>query len=113
DEVVGERLDALQAQDVVRVWLAVGDDLAADHLLALEHVEVPPLRDQLLVLLPFLVRDDQAALALSLLTEADGSRELGEDRRILRPPRLEEVRDAGQTARDVARLRALLRQPRD
>jgi hypothetical protein len=55
-EVVGERLDALQAQDVVRVRLAVGDDLAARDLLALEDVELAPLRDQLLVLLALLAR---------------------------------------------------------
>src|SRR5690606_38517675 len=78
-----------------------------------EDVQVAPLRDQLLVLLALVVRDDQAALALGLLAEADGARELGEDRRILRPPRLEQVRDARQTAGDVARLRRLLRQPRD
>ena len=48
-QVIGELLDALQPQDVVRIRLAVGDDLAADDLLALEHIEVPPLRNQLLV----------------------------------------------------------------
>jgi hypothetical protein len=80
-QVVRQRLDALQAQDVVRVRLAVGDHLAALDLLALEHVEVPPLRDQLLVLLALLVGDDQAALALGFLAEADRARELGEDRR--------------------------------
>ena len=51
DQVVRQRLDALQAQDVVRVRLAVGDDLAPLHVLAFEHDEVAPLRDQLLVLL--------------------------------------------------------------
>jgi hypothetical protein len=55
-QVIRQRLDALQAQDVVRVRLAVGDHLAADDLLALEHVQVPPLRNQLLVLLAVLVR---------------------------------------------------------
>ncbi len=50
-EVIGQRLDALQAQDVMRVRLAVGDDFATGHLLAFEHVQLAPLRDQLLVLL--------------------------------------------------------------
>jgi hypothetical protein len=50
DQVVRQRLDALQPQDVVRVRLAVGDDFALLHLFALEHVEMAPLRNQLLVL---------------------------------------------------------------
>ena len=50
-EVVRQRLDALQTQDVVRVQLAVRDDFAALHGFTLEHVELAPLRDQLLVLL--------------------------------------------------------------
>ena len=55
-QVVRQRLDALQAQDVVRVRLAVRDRLAALDVLALEHRQVAPLRDQLLVLLALLVR---------------------------------------------------------
>ena len=81
--------------------------------LAFEHVQVPPLRDQLLVLLAVLVGDDETALALGLLAEADGARVLGEDRRLLRPARLEQIRDARQTAGDVAGLRGLLRNPRE
>jgi hypothetical protein len=65
----------------VRVRLAVGDHLAPLDLLALEDVQVAPLRDQLLVLLALLVGDDEAALALGLLAEADGAAVLGEDRR--------------------------------
>ena len=55
DQVVRQRLDTLQAQDVVRVRLAVRDRLAALDVLAFEHGEVAPLRDQLLVLLAVLV----------------------------------------------------------
>jgi hypothetical protein len=62
---------------------------------------------------PFSFGDDQPALALGLLAEADRARELGQDRRILRPARLEQVRDARQTAGDVAGLRALLRHTRE
>src|SRR5690606_20567849 len=54
-----------------------------------------------------------AALALRLLTEADRTRVLGEDRRILRFARLEQIRDARQTAGDVAGLGRLLRDTRD
>src|SRR6185503_3272087 len=89
DEVVGQLLDALQPQDVVRVRLAVGDDLAAQHLFALEDVQVAPLRDELLVLLTLVVGNDETALALGLLAEADRARVLGEDRRVLRTARLE------------------------
>src|SRR5690606_31141009 len=85
-------------------------DLAAQHLFTLEDIEVPPLRNQLLVLLGLLVRDDEPALALGLLTEADRARELRENRGVLRPARLEEIGHARQTARDVASLRAFLRQ---
>src|SRR5690606_39031553 len=89
------------------------DELSGDDLLALEDAKVSPPRNQFLVLLALLVPDDEPALALRLLAEADGPRQFREDRRILRTPRLEKVRDSGQAARDVARLRALLRQPRD
>ena len=57
--------------------------------------------------------DDQAALALGLLAEADRARVLGEDRRVLRLAGLEQVRHARQTAGDVAGLRGLLRDARD
>ena len=50
-QVVGQRRDAQQTQDVVRVRLAVGDDFARLDALALEHVDGAPLRDQQLVLL--------------------------------------------------------------
>src|SRR6185437_12682628 len=112
-EVVSQRLDALQAQDVVRVRLAVGDHLAALDRLTLEHVELAPLRDQLLVLLAVVARDDQAPLALGLLAEADGARLLREDGRVLRFPRFEEIRHARQTAGDVTGLRRLLRDAGD
>jgi hypothetical protein len=51
-QVVGQRLDALQAQDVVRVRLAVGDHLAASPPCSPSNtLSVAPLRNQLLVLL--------------------------------------------------------------
>src|SRR5512138_529295 len=108
-EVVRKRLDALQPQNVVRVRLAVRDDFAALHLLAFEHVEMTPFRNQLFVLLALLIRDDQTTLALGLLTEAHGARVLGEDRGVLRFARFEQVGNARQTTRDIASLRRLLR----
>src|SRR6185503_10984475 len=112
-QVVGQRLDALQTQDVVRVRLAVRDHFAALHVLAFEDVEVAPLRNQLFVLLALLIGDDQAALALRFLAERHRAGVLREDRRVLRLAGLEQIRDARQTAGDVASLRGLLRDTRD
>src|SRR2546429_6611768 len=106
-------LDALQAQDVMRVRLAVGDDFTALHGLAFEDVELAPLRNQLLVLLTVVRGDDQAPLALGLLAEAPRAGFLREDRRVLRFSRLEQVGDARQAAGDVAGLGRLLRDARD
>src|SRR5690606_9665790 len=113
DEIVGQGLDALQAQDVVRIRLAIGDDFAAHPRLALEDVQVTPLRDQLLVAFPRLVRNDETTLALGFLAEADGTGVLGHDRRVFWFPRLEQVGHPGQTAGDIARLGRLLRNTRD
>src|SRR6185437_2526720 len=112
-EIVRQRLDALQTQDVVRVRLAVGDHFTTLDGLTLEDVELAPLRNQLLVLLAVIAGDDQTPLALGLLTEADGTRLLREDGRILGLARLEQIRHARQTARDVAGLRRLLRDAGD
>src|SRR4029077_6677815 len=108
-----QRLDALQAQDVVRVGLAVGDHFAALHRFAFEDVERAPLRDQLLVLLAVVAGDDQAPLALGFLAEARGAGLLGQNRRVLRLTRLEHIRTTRQTAGDVAGLGGLLRDTRD
>ena len=51
----------------------------------------------------------QAALVLVVAPELDRARLLGDDRRVLRPARLEQLRHARQAARDVARLGALSR----
>src|SRR6202022_2182513 len=84
NEIVRQRLNSLQTQDVMRVRLAVGDDFATFDGFTFEHVELAPLRNQLLVLLAVVAGDDQAALTLGLLTEADSTGLLREDGRILR-----------------------------
>jgi len=66
-QVVRQRLDALQAQDVMRVGLAVGDDFATLHGLAFEDVELAPFRNQLLVLLA-VVRGDESGRRLPLVS---------------------------------------------
>ena len=58
-------------------------------------------------------RDDQARLPLVSLPKLTVPELLGEDRRILRLARLEQVGDARQTAGDVAGLRGFLRDTRD
>ena len=113
DEVFGKRLDAQQAQDVVRVRLAVDDRFALLDVLAFEHDHVAPLRNQLFVLVAVASLDHQALLALGVLAEADDARALGQDRWLFGFARFEEVRDARQTAGDVAGLRRFLRDTRD
>ncbi len=92
---------------------AVGDDFAAFDRFAFEHADVAPLRNQRFVRVAIGRCDHQPSLALRLLTEADGSGCLCEDRRFLRLARFEQVRHPRQTAGDVAGLRPFLRNPRD
>src|SRR6185437_6451984 len=113
DQVRGQPLDAQQPQDVAGIGLAVHHGLALLDVFALEHHDVAPLRDQVLVLVAVHVLDDQALFALGVLAEADHARNLGEDRRFLRLARFEQIRDARQTAGDVAGLGRFLRDPRD
>ena len=75
DQVGGQRLDAEQAQDVLRIRLAVHHGLALLHVLAFEHDDLAVLRDQLFVLVAVGVLDDQALLALGVLAEADDARD--------------------------------------
>ena len=93
-QVDSQGLDAEQAQDVMRIRLAVNDGLALLDMLTLEDDDLTPFRDQLLVLAAVLVTDDQALLALGVLAEGDHARTFGEDRRLFRLARLEQVGDA-------------------
>ena len=81
---------------------------------ALLHDDVPALGDQVLDRLEILVRrqDPQAALVLVVLAELDPALDLGDDRRVLGPARLEQLGHARQTAGDVAGLAGLARQTR-
>ena len=112
-EIIGEILDALQTQDVMWIRLAVGDNLTPDDLLAFEDVQVAPLRDQLLVTLTGVVRDDETALALGFLAEADRTGVFSHDCRVLRLAGLEQVGNTWQTTRDVTRFRRFLWNARD
>ena len=87
-------------------------DLALVHHLAVVRRHVLVLRDQILVRHAVEVGDDEALLALRILAERHRAGDFGQQAGVLRRARLEELRHARQTARDVARLRRLLRDPR-
>src|SRR5262245_12769114 len=115
DEVGGELLDALDRQNVVRRRIALDDGVALLDQVAVLQVDVLALRDQVLLGLFALVGrlDDDATLVLVVAPEANGARGFGDDRRLLRPARLEQFRHPRQAAGDVARLGALGRDARD
>src|SRR6056297_1899314 len=111
-QVIGQRLDAQQAKNVVRIELAVDDGFALLHVLAFEHLDLTPLRNQIFVRIALLVGNHQALLALGLLAVADGTRGFGKHRRFLRTPGFEKVGHARQTTGDVAGLGRFLRNAR-
>src|SRR5262245_42581274 len=115
DEIGGELLDALDRQNVVRRRIALDDSVALFDQVAVLQVDVLALRDQVLLGLFALVGrlDDDATLVLVVAPEADGARGFGDNRRLLRPARLEQLRHPRQAAGDVARLGALGRDARD
>src|SRR3990167_1515639 len=114
DDVLGQRADTQQTQDVVRIARTVGDDLTLVDLLTLEHVQVAPLRNQLFVRIAAIGRrDHQTALAFGFLTEGDGAADFRQDRGFFRATRLEQVGNARQTTGDVAGLRGFLRDTGD
>src|SRR3546814_565279 len=80
-QIDGQRLDAQQAQDVLRARLAVHHGLALLHVLAFEHDDLAVLGNQLLVLVAPGAADDQALLALGVLAEADSAGLFGQDRK--------------------------------
>src|SRR6185369_7982393 len=109
DEVLRERLLAEDGEDVVRVRRAVHERLARADVIALVRADVLALRDEVLARLADLRRDDDLPLALGVLAERHYAVDLADDRELLRLPRLEELRDARETAGDVLRLRGLAR----
>ena len=115
DQIGGQFLDALDGEDVVRGGIAVDDVVALLDDVAILQMDVLALRDQVLArLLALVVRlDGDAALVLVVLAEPHGAADFGDDRRILRLARLEQLRHPRQTAGDVARLGAFGRDTRD
>ena len=107
NEIVRQVLDTTQTQYIVWIRLAIGDDFASCDLLALKHVEVTPLRNQLFIAIG-LTSDDEATLTLGFFTEANRTSVLSHNRRLFRLACLKQISDSWQTARDVASLRRLL-----
>ncbi len=112
DQILGEGRHALEAQDVMGVELAVGDDLALLHALALEDVDVAPLGDQLFYRLTLIHGNDEPLFTLGVLAETDGSRCLGKQGLLLGFAGLEQVCHPRQTTGNVAGLARFLWNPR-
>src|SRR5580693_8785311 len=115
DEVAGKLLDALDRQDVVRRRVAFDDIVALLDELGVLQMDVLALGDQILPGLLILAGrlDGDAPLVLVVAAEPHGAGNLGDHRRFLRPPRLEQLRHPRQTAGDVARLGAFGRDTGD
>ncbi len=103
-EVLGQRLDAQHLEDVVRVGRARDQRVALLDEVAFLDVDHLGLGDQVLDRATFFRNDRDLALGLVLADELDPSRDLGDDRVVLRNARLEQLGHPRQTAGDVAGL---------
>src|SRR5690625_3005913 len=104
EEVLLHRTRPLDAEDVVRVDGPLAEAVAgADHV-ALMDAQVLADGDLVGALVALGRGDDDLALASPDVAETDRSVDLGDDGRVLGPPRLEELGDARQAARDVSGL---------
>ena len=106
DQVLLHLVDALDPKDVVRVDRPLGEAISRLHLVAILHVDVPAVRNEVLLRVG-LVLDRDLLHAARALAQLDHAVDFGNDRLVLRLPRLEELRHAGQTAGDVTSLRGL------
>ena len=108
DQVVGELLDALDREDVVRRGVAVVDEVTLLDAVAVLHGKALAARNQILLGLGVLIvrLDGDALLVLVVLAELHRAGDLRDDGVVLRTARLEQLRHARQTARDVAGLGA-------
>ena len=110
-QIIGQRLDAQDLQDVVRHRVAVHQVFADPDVVALLDRDVLALGDQVFPGLGVLVvgPHDDPALVLVILAELDLALDLADDRVVFGLARLEQLRDPRQAARDVARLGGLAR----
>src|SRR5438132_156113 len=88
-QVLLHLLDALDPQDVVRVDRALGEAVACAHRTPLLHVAQLALRDLVLAHVAVVALDEQLAHAARDAPELDAPVDLGDDRELLGPPRLE------------------------
>src|SRR5665213_2619908 len=114
DEIVGERLDPEDAQNIVRDRIAIHQEIALLDVIAFLHADMLALGDQILDRIGTLLRrhHHDAALGLVVLAELDAALALADDGEVLGLACLEQFRDARQTAGDVTGLRALTRDTR-
>src|SRR3546814_14053533 len=93
----------------MRTRLAIGHDFALFDGFTFEHADFDPLRHQDFRLGAVGTDDLDALLALGARSELDRAGGFGEYRRFLGLAGFEQIGDARQTARDVARLRCFRR----
>ena len=108
-DVARQRLDAQQAQDVVRIGRAVHDHLALVDHLTIVHQHVLLFRDQELVGVAVQVGDDQTLLALGVLAERDRTGDLCQHAGILGRTGFEQLGHPRQTPGNVPVLLGFLR----
>ena len=114
DEIGGERLDTLDAQDVVRHRVAVDERIALLDVVAFLHRDVLALRDQVFDrLAPFSRLDRRCGAWSCSPCRIPPALDLRDDRVILGLARFEQLGDARQTAGDVAGLGAFARDTRE
>ena len=115
DEVLGQRLDAHHAQDVVWHRVAVHQRVAALDVVALLDADGLALGQQIFGRLGrFVVRtNDNAPFGLVVLAELDAPVDLADDGEVLGLARLEQLGDARQATGDVAGLRRPLGNARE
>src|SRR5690606_14564996 len=109
DDVVGQLLDALQTQDIVRIGRTVDDHFALVHHLAVVHQHLLFLGNQELVADAFQVGNYQTLLALGVLTERDRAGNIGKHAGVFGRTGLEQLGHAWQTPGNIARLLRFLR----
>src|SRR5690606_7851023 len=118
-QILGQRLDALDAQQVVRIRVAVDDVVALLDQIAVVDGDVLALRDQeldrlSLVAIGVQFRGDlDATLVLVVATELNAAIHFGDDGAVLRTAGFEQFSNARQTAGDVAGLGAFGRNTGD
>ena len=120
DDILRERFDALETQDIVwRRW-AFRHNLTLLDVFTFENSHCAPLGNKHLVMIAavdwvdsILWRYHKATLTLGFFAVANRSRNFSENRRLFWLARFEQVGNTRQTTRNISSLRALLRNSRN